>query len=202
MEVSTEQSNSTVTRVGRRTDYSEERAKKITDAIRIGATHRAACNANGISQSTFYLWLKQFPQFSEDVNQAEGQAELNHTTTIAQAAAGKIVVKEKITEKNGVRTIEREYIPADWRASIEWLKRRRRPDYGDQVDIRRLDDDTLLRLILKAQEIGVEIEESADLPALEPFVDTTFSDNLGTDANLQQTDNMQPDKDGELPENG
>jgi hypothetical protein len=38
-------------------------------------------------------------------------------------------------------------VPGDWRAAESWLKRRRRAEWGDSLDLRKLDDDTILRLL-------------------------------------------------------
>lgn len=122
--------------MARRSKYTETLAKGICDALQVGATRTAASGAAGISRETFATWLERYPTFLDDVTRAEAKAELRFTTALAKAAQG--------TESE----------PGDWRAAESWLKRRRRQDWGDSIDIRKLDDETLLRLL--AAEGGSE----------------------------------------------
>jgi hypothetical protein len=98
--------------MGRPTKYSLEKAKKICQALRGGSTRRAACGVNGITAETLQNWLKGNLAFSALVEEAESQAEINFTSTVATAA------------KEG-----------DWKAAVEWLKRRRRDEWGDNIAV-------------------------------------------------------------------
>ena len=122
--------------MARPTKYSETLAKGICDALQVGATRKASAEAVGIDYNTFLRWVARFDSFATDVTRAEAKAELRFTTALAKAAQG--------TESE----------PGDWRAAESWLKRRRRQDWGDSIDIRKLDDETLLRLL--AAEGGSE----------------------------------------------
>ncbi len=104
----------------------EQRA--ILDALKMGNTRRASAAYAGIATSTFYLWMKENRTFSDAVTHAEAIAEVGHVGVLAKSA-----------------------ISGDWRASLEWLKRRRRIEWGDTLDIRKLDDETLLRLLTLAE---------------------------------------------------
>lgn len=166
--------------VARPTKYNDERAKTICDNLRIGCTRRASFGSAGINHDTFAEWLKRFPVFSEAVTRAEDEAEKRYTGTIAQAAAPhdvvttnrtvKTVYKTKKTrhkdgtvveepvalqEVSETTTTSREF---DWRAGESWLKRRRKPEWGDSIDVRRIPDDQLLRMIaLETAEISESI---------------------------------------------
>ena len=96
------------------TKYSEHTAEEICKNLAIGSTRKAAFGAAGISHGTFATWLHRYPAFLEAVTRAEAQAELLHTQRFYAAA----------TEEGG-----------DWRASESWLKRRRREEWGDYVNI-------------------------------------------------------------------
>lgn len=98
--------------MARTTKYSAEMAQRICDSLRNGSTRRAACWSNGICEDTFANWLKSKSDFSEQVKQAEALAEIKFTDVIADAA------------KNG-----------DVKAALEWLKRRRRDDWGDSEKV-------------------------------------------------------------------
>jgi len=101
--------------MARPTKYSNEKAKTICDALKIGATRSAAVGNAGIDYQTFLNWRARYSSFSSDVDHSEALAELRFTSTLAAAAQGS-------AEK-----------PADWRAALEWLKRRRRAEWGDNV---------------------------------------------------------------------
>lgn len=96
--------------MARPTKYTPEREKKIVDALRIGCSRRDAYESAGIDQETFARWLKRFAGFAALVREAESAAAVAHTANIAKAA------------KRG-----------QWKASLEWLKRRRREEWGDSI---------------------------------------------------------------------
>jgi hypothetical protein len=107
---------------GRKTKRTPEVEKRILDALRVGATQKDACAAAGISWETFDEWCKAFPEFSESVTRAEGACAALMAATIYQAAR-----EQK-----------------DWRAAESWLKRRRREEWGDSLDLRKLSDEDLI----------------------------------------------------------
>lgn len=72
--------------MARPTKYTEETAKKICDAIRIGATYRIACAFAGITEETFSQWRKKYSEFSEQVHMAEGQGATGWLAKIEKAA--------------------------------------------------------------------------------------------------------------------
>jgi len=99
--------------MARPTKYNAEREKKIIDALRTGCSRRDAYEYGGIDAQTFATWLKRYSDFSVLVQEAESQAAVMHTANITKAA------------KDG-----------DWKASLEWLKRRRRDEWGDSIAFR------------------------------------------------------------------
>jgi transposase len=72
--------------MARPTKYTPETAKKIYDAIRVGATYELACAYAGISYETFNQWRKAKAQFSEAVKEAEGGAAIKWLAQIDKAA--------------------------------------------------------------------------------------------------------------------
>ena len=95
---------------GRKTKRTPEVEKRILDALRVGATREDAFGAAGISERTFYEWMEQFPQFSQSVVHAESACAVRMSARIYQEA----------TAEKG-----------DWKAALEYLKRRRRAEWGD-----------------------------------------------------------------------
>lgn len=114
----------------------------ILKALKRGATRTAACEKAGIHRATFYEWLKDPTKatFSDEVTRAEAEAEIHHTDTIHEAAAGGALILETVNEqyRKGElvgTTTTRRYAPPDAKAAAFWLERRRRQEYGKQVDV-------------------------------------------------------------------
>ena len=92
----------------------------IVDALGIGATYVDAAGAAGVSYSTLRGWILRgesvgggkFLKFLEACRGAEAKARLKYTQVIFTAAS-----------------------EGDWRAAMEFLKRRDRVTWGDSVDV-------------------------------------------------------------------
>lgn len=100
----------------------------IVKALRIGATYDVAAQAAGVAYDTLREWIKKgeagqskYRQFSEALRAAEAECRLNYTAVIAKAAND-----------------------GDWRAALEYLKRRDRTNWGDQVAVTGADGGPLL----------------------------------------------------------
>lgn len=104
---------------GRKSKLTKEVQNTICQALKAGNTRRASALYAGISETTFYDWLKKgeekkrglFPEFLEAVTRAENECEIFH-----------VAILKKHAEK-------------DWRASIAWLERRRVDDWGKKEKI-------------------------------------------------------------------
>ena len=71
--------------MGRKTKYSNELATRICANIAGGATYEDACRMEGIATSSYYCWLKKFPEFSQAVKKATVQFKRVHLSKIASA---------------------------------------------------------------------------------------------------------------------
>ena len=72
---------------GRRSKYTPETVDKITQAIRLGATYKLACDYAGISEETFNQWRNNKPEFSDAIKEAEGKGAVLWLGKIEQAAS-------------------------------------------------------------------------------------------------------------------
>ena len=95
------------TKRGRKKKVDDNLIKILTKALTSGASHKIACEAAGISQSSFYRWLKQgengsaeYAGFYNSIKASESHGALKHLENI---------------EKHSIN---------DWRASA-WLLERR-----------------------------------------------------------------------------
>jgi len=100
-----------------------ERFAKLFEALELGSTRRAACAAAGFSYHSLSVWMTEDPNLRDQVEQAEGRAEHRCLEIVMEAA------------------------PKDWKAAAWWLERRRREDYGKQLDLSKLSPDQLLALL-------------------------------------------------------
>lgn len=114
-------------KVGRPTKYVPEIIEKVLNAVAVGAPFTHACNYAGINFDTFNEWRKTYPEFSEQLKEAEGRAAVGWLDKIETAA------------KEG-----------NWQAAAWKLERRYPHDFGRRdrmpVDVSELDAEIEQRL--------------------------------------------------------
>ena len=108
--------------MARPTKYNEEKAAQIATLLRSGCTRKDAVGSIGIDYTTFLRWIEHNPSFANLVTSAEAFAAVKMTTILTKAADG------------------------DWRAALEWLKRRKRDEWGDNLSLSRLSDEDVIAL--------------------------------------------------------
>ncbi len=96
--------------MGRPTQRTPENAKRIMDALRMGATYELACNYAGISADTFQRWRASDAAFAAQIKEAEGAAAVGWLAKIEKAANDNV-----------------------WQAAAWKLERRYPEQYGRQV---------------------------------------------------------------------
>lgn len=97
--------------MARPTKYTPDVVKRITDAIKLGATYELAASYGGISYRTFAEWNEKKPQFSQAIKDAEGEAAVKWLAKIETAASD-----------------------GQWTAAAWKLERRYPRDYGRTVN--------------------------------------------------------------------
>lgn len=100
--------------MARPTKYTPQTIKRITDAIRMGATYELACGYAGISFETFCQWRDKKPEFLEVIKEAEGAAAVGWLAKIEKAAS-----------------------EGEWQAAAWKLERRYPEMYGRKVNDNR-----------------------------------------------------------------
>lgn len=94
--------------MARPTKYTPAMVKKVLDALAAGVSRRAAAEYAGIDEKTLITWMQRYASFSSAVIEAETKVEVSAVVSIRQA-----------------------WMAGDWRAAVEWLKRRRSKDWSE-----------------------------------------------------------------------
>lgn len=89
--------------------YTPEKVSAILNAVEVGTPYRHAAAIAGITEETFYQWLKNKPGFSESIKAAEGRAVAGRLARIRQAE------------------------PTHWQASAWFLERKYPQEFGRTV---------------------------------------------------------------------
>lgn len=110
--------------MSRPTKLTQEVQQSVVQYAAAGATRRDTALLSGISVQALYKWLdlgrtdrdagrrSRYVEFLEAVERAEAEARQRMTVVIQRAA-----------------------VDGDWRAALEYLKRRDREHWGDSVDV-------------------------------------------------------------------
>lgn len=126
--------------MNRNSKYTPETIKRILDLLRTGVRLRVAATAAGISESTLFNWKNQYPEFADQVEQAQAESCVFYLEIIRKAAE------------------------TNWQAAAWFLERRFPDDFGrpavqktvhvnvTPADIARMTDQELDDLIAKAEK--------------------------------------------------
>lgn len=163
---------------GRNTKLDARLQKQIVKLLKTGVSIKDTCAALGIHHDTYYGWLERgaagespFSEFSEAVSRAHNAAKVTAIGTLRGAMSPtKTVKKVKNTfTETRVNVYGREYpytrveeeettiiAPGDWRAAVEYLRRRFPDEWSDkQVIDMRLDVKQLTALLDALESAGM-----------------------------------------------
>lgn len=173
---------------GRNSKYTEENLAEIKRVLEGGGTIKDACAAAGITSETYFQYQK-LADFSDMTTRAQAVARQHAVAAIRLGVIGtqsetedvQIVSetrfrKVKITSDDGKAVwIEQPYeyqkstkrkivthIPPDWRAAVEYLKRRAKDDWSEKtlIEISGGLDIALINQAIKAiTEAGLDASE-------------------------------------------
>lgn len=129
--------------MARRSKYTPETIKSLTDSISVGMTDGDACIIAGISQETFYLWQRTKPEFL-------------HQTTRARSEGW----------RTALAMLKRGALNGDVRAIEAYLDRTHSPyrkttDVNVTVQIRKRAEEMAAQLGITADELIAEAEAVA-----------------------------------------
>lgn len=183
---------------GRKTKLDKTVQNKIVKLLKTGVTVADACQSAGVSEATYYNWIErgkaaepEFMEFLEAVTRARVDAKVVAINTLRNAMTPTVSRTKKthrITEtKENVYGKPYEYkfvdevetvmeLPGDWRAAVEYLKRRA-PDEWSEKHILELNlpPDLLKRFADAAMAAGISAGD-----ALEAFVQELAHAQLAT----------------------
>ena len=108
--------------MGRPTKYDDAKAEKIATLLRGGCTRKDAAGSVGVEYQTFLNWMARNYSFLTLVGVSEAFAAVKMTTILTKAAE------------------------QDPKYALEWLKRRKRDEWGDNLSLSRLSDEDVIAL--------------------------------------------------------
>lgn len=152
---------------GRKSKLTPTLQQEIVDNLTLGCTVRDCCELAGLAEGTFYRWCEQKSEFKEAITQAQAKARraavmairINLAETKSKTAetvifeetrlrwvaikneAGQVIGKEQqpYTYRKTTVTNREAQTPPDWRAGVEYLKRRDRDHWSDKTTV-QVDD--------------------------------------------------------------
>jgi transposase-like protein len=101
-----------------RSKYSKDVSEKICALVSQGNYQKVAAACVGISEDTFYKWIKRYPEFAESLKKADALAEAKRVQTILKAGN------------------------ESWQAAAWYLERKHADRWGRQDRADQTDDET------------------------------------------------------------
>lgn len=121
---------------GRPTSYREEYAEQAMKFALLGASDERMAQFFGVAVSTFYLWKKEYPKFSEALMRGKDAADANVAASLYHRALGYShpEVDLKVVSGAIVKTNITKHYPPDTAAATMWLKNRQPVIWRDKVE--------------------------------------------------------------------
>ena len=145
-------------KIGAKSKYDENFPALAEGYARRGMTDKAIAEALGISQDTFYEYIKRYPEFSEGIRAGRRPHDIDVENSLLMSAKGyfkDIVKQEKFKDNKGEthvkEVVEKRWYPPSFNAAVFWLKNRL-PDLWREKQTDNLNDADLP--VLNIEEIG------------------------------------------------
>lgn len=132
--------------VGRPTKYKEKFNKQVYKLCLLDATDKEIADFFEVSESTYYKWQTEYPQFSEAIKKGKIKADSKIASSAFKKAHGfhyteKKTIYDLVTDEDGEekevitgRVETTKYVPPDTGAFAFWLKNRRKQQWRDKHD--------------------------------------------------------------------
>lgn len=123
---------------GRKGKYNPNTFPLLAEGFaREGLSDKQICKKLGISQDTFYTYIKKHSEFSESLKRGKAPVDTKVENALLKKALGYTVEKKKTTVTNGMETvtIEEVIVAPSEVAMIFWLKNRRPKQWRDKQDV-------------------------------------------------------------------
>lgn len=146
-------------KIGARSKYDENFPALAEGYARRGMTDKAIAEALGISQETFYQYLKRYPEFSESIRAGRRPHDIDVENSLLMSAKGYFKPcgkRRTVKDKNGnviqiEESVENKWYPPSFNAAVFWLKNRLPDLWRENQD---KDNDNADLPILTVEEIG------------------------------------------------
>jgi len=122
---------------GRPTKFKPEYTEQVFKLCLLGATDKEMADILDITESTFNLWKKEHPEFSESIKKGKSFADANVADRLYQRALGYTCpdVDIKMYEGEIIQTPLIKHFPPDATAAIFWLKNRQSAKWRDKHEV-------------------------------------------------------------------
>lgn len=125
-------------RVGRPSSFKEEYIDLAFNYALLGAIDEEMIKFFGVAESTFNLWKKKHPEFSEALKRGKDQADAKVAQSLYHRAVGYSHKDTKFATHEGKITDKEEFIrhyPPETAACIFWLKNRQRDKFRQSPEL-------------------------------------------------------------------
>lgn len=140
---------------GRPSKYQPEFLEQAKKLCTLGATDREMADFFKVSESTFYLWKLEHPDFSEALKVGKESADDRVEKSLYRRALGYTHDAVKIFHDKDAGTTEVPYVehyPPDTVACIFWLKNRRPDLWRDKQEVEHTGNADWLSDLVSARE--------------------------------------------------
>lgn len=132
-------------KAGRKTKYHEDFPLLAQDFARQGMIDKEICKKLGISQESFYLYLRQYPEFADALKEGKKPVDVEVENALLKRAKGfsyeevhiEFKPKGEDEEKAKVKSLKKitKVVVPDTGACIIWLKNRRPTKWKDKHEL-------------------------------------------------------------------
>lgn len=123
--------------VGRPSDYSRIDLAEVRRFSKAGLTNDQIAELCEIAPSTFYLYQKEYPEFSEALKEGKEASDYRVQRALFERATGYVCPEEKVFYDSGrgifATHIVLKHYPPDPTSMIFWLKNRKPKEWRDRT---------------------------------------------------------------------